>query len=57
MNIVVAITGATGAIYGVKLLRALKALNVTTHLVISKWGGKNISTRNGLFIRAVKKIC
>ena len=43
MNIVVAITGATGAIYGVKLLRALKALNVTTHLVISKWGEKTLA--------------
>ena len=34
-RIVVGITGASGAIYGVRLLRALDAMAVETHLVIT----------------------
>lgn len=37
-RLVVAITGASGAIYGVKLLQLLNKRNVETHLVISKAG-------------------
>jgi len=36
-RIVVGITGATGAIYAIRLLEALKSLGIETHLVISKW--------------------
>lgn len=36
-RIIVAMTGATGAILGIRLLLALRTLNVETHLVISKW--------------------
>ena len=35
-RMVVGITGATGIIYGVRLLEALKAVGVETHLVMSK---------------------
>ena len=42
MKIVVAITGASGAILGVRLLTALNELeNVETHLVISDWEKDN----------------
>jgi 4-hydroxy-3-polyprenylbenzoate decarboxylase len=34
----VGITGATGAIYGVRALERLRALGVETHLVLSRWG-------------------
>jgi flavin prenyltransferase len=37
-RIVVALTGATGAIYGVRALERLRDAGVETHLVISKWG-------------------
>ena len=33
--IVIAITGASGVIYGVELLKALKELNIETGLLIS----------------------
>jgi len=36
MNLTVAITGASGVIYGKRLLEVLKQKNVETHLVISK---------------------
>jgi flavin prenyltransferase len=37
-RMVVGITGATGIIYGVRLLEILRALDVETHLVVSKAG-------------------
>ncbi len=43
MRIVVAITGASGAIFGVRTLQALKAASVETHLVTSKWARTTIA--------------
>lgn len=40
--VVVGITGATGAIYGITLLQELSRLGVESHLVISEWGEKTI---------------
>jgi 4-hydroxy-3-polyprenylbenzoate decarboxylase len=43
MRLVVAITGATGAIYGIRLLEVLKAYpEVETHLLISRPGKRTI---------------
>lgn len=44
---VVGISGASGAIYGVRLLEALKKQGVHTHLVVSKWGMENIRLELG----------
>ena len=41
-RIVVGITGATGVIYGVRLLEVLKDLNIEAHLILSDAGKKNI---------------
>lgn len=37
-RIVVGITGATGIIYGVRLLKVLRALGIETHLIVTKAG-------------------
>ena len=42
MRLVVAITGASGVIYGIRMLEVLKKLKVETHLIMSEWGRKNI---------------
>jgi len=42
MRIIIGITGATGAIYGVRLLERLREAGVDTHLVISKWGARTL---------------
>lgn len=43
MEIVVGVTGATGTIYAMNLLRALKATGkVNTHLIMSDWAKKNL---------------
>jgi 4-hydroxy-3-polyprenylbenzoate decarboxylase len=36
-RIIVGITGASGAIYGVRLLERLRELDVETHLIATKW--------------------
>lgn len=41
-RIIVAITGATGVIYGIRLLEALSDLRVETHLILSGQGAENI---------------
>lgn len=42
LPLVVAITGATGVIYGIELLRALRDLKICTHLVLSESAVRNI---------------
>ena len=41
-RIIVGITGATGVIYGVRLLERLREARVETHLVISRWGARTL---------------
>lgn len=48
MEIVVAVTGATGAVYAVRLMEALKAVShVRTHLILSAWGEKTLNLETG----------
>jgi 4-hydroxy-3-polyprenylbenzoate decarboxylase len=42
LRLVVAITGASGVVYGIRALEVLKKLHVETHLIISEWGAKNV---------------
>src|SRR5260370_39253091 len=41
-RLVVGITGATGSIFGIRLLQALRKSGVETHLIVSKWGGRTL---------------
>ena len=36
------ITGATGTIYGVRLLQMLGGSGIETHLVMSRWGARTL---------------
>ena len=42
MRLIVALSGATGSIYGIRLLECLRAAGVETHLVISRWGVRTL---------------
>ena len=42
MRLIVGMTGATGAIYGVRLLERLREAGAETHLVISRWGARTL---------------
>ncbi len=41
-KLIVAITGATGAIYGIRMLEMLRDAAIETHLVISPWGRRTL---------------
>lgn len=48
MRLVVGMTGATGAVFGVRLLEALREIEgVETHLVISKWARTTLKLETG----------
>ncbi|GAA0320208.1 UbiX family flavin prenyltransferase [Actinoallomurus spadix] len=53
MRLVVAMTGATGAIIGVRLLAALRDLGVETHLVVSRWARATIAEETPYTVREV----
>ena len=57
MRLIVAITGSSGAIYGVRLLEALRAARkVEVHLVISKAGRLTLALETGRKVRDVEKL-
>jgi 4-hydroxy-3-polyprenylbenzoate decarboxylase len=41
-KIIVGITGATGTIFGVRLLQILEGTGIETHLVMSAWGARTL---------------
>jgi 4-hydroxy-3-polyprenylbenzoate decarboxylase len=41
-KLIVGITGATGTIFGVRLLQILESTGVETHLVMSKWAARTL---------------
>src|SRR5579859_2468687 len=42
IRLIVGITGATGTIFGVRLLQVLQQAKVETHLVLSNWGARTL---------------
>jgi 4-hydroxy-3-polyprenylbenzoate decarboxylase len=57
MRLVVAITGSSGAIYGIRLLEALRAAAaVEVHLILSKAGKLTIGLETGRSIREVEAL-
>ncbi|MFY7942641.1 MAG: UbiX family flavin prenyltransferase [Burkholderiaceae bacterium] len=55
-RIVVGITGATGALYGVRLLERLKSIGAQTHLVASPAGVLNVHHELGLDRKALEAL-
>jgi 4-hydroxy-3-polyprenylbenzoate decarboxylase len=41
-RLIVAMTGATDAVFGIRLLSALKECGVESHLILSKWAQRTI---------------
>jgi flavin prenyltransferase len=52
-RLIVGMTGASGAVLGIRLLDALRALPVETHLVLSQWARATIETETGYSVRQV----
>lgn len=56
MRIVIAISGASGAIYGIKLLEALRKIGIETDLVLSDWAKKTITIETDYSVEDVIKL-
>jgi flavin prenyltransferase len=56
MRLIVAITGSSGVIYGIKMLEVLLDLKMETHLVLSEWGKRNIRIETDKTIDYVKSL-
>lgn len=56
MRIVIAMTGATGAVLGIRLLEALGQLGVETHLVLSEWARATIKIETDMSVVDVRAL-
>ena len=56
MKLIVGITGATGTIFGVRVLELLKDTGVESHLVISKWGARTLVHETSHTVEYVKAL-
>ena len=59
-RLIIGMTGSTGAIFGIRLLEALKSSPIETHLIISKWAQRTIEheTRYKVEdVRALANVC
>ena len=56
MRLIIAITGSTGVIYGIKMLEILKEKGIETHLIMSEWAQKCISMETEHDVEYVKSL-
>lgn len=55
-RLIVAITGATGAIYGIRLLEMLREAGVESHLIISTWGKRTLLHETSYTVDQVQRL-
>jgi 4-hydroxy-3-polyprenylbenzoate decarboxylase len=55
-RMIIAITGASGVIYGIHMLRAMQKTPYETHLIISESGSRNIEIETGLNPDEIKQM-
>ena len=55
-KLIVGITGATGTIFGVRLLQILEGTGVETHLVMSKWGMRTLLHETPYKVEEVERL-
>jgi 4-hydroxy-3-polyprenylbenzoate decarboxylase len=55
-RLIVGITGASGSIYGVRLLERAQALGVETHLVLSRWGARTLVHETPYTVEQVQRL-
>ncbi len=56
MRLIVGISGATGAIYGIRLLEVLQTLGVEVHLLLTEAGKKTIRLETDYELQAIEKL-
>lgn len=56
MKLIIGITGATGAILGIRLLELLKDTEIETHLVMSPWAAQTIKLETNYTLKEVEAL-
>ena len=56
-KLIVGMTGASGSIFGVRLLQVLADTDVEVHLVISKWAQQTLEHETTLTLNDLRKLC
>lgn len=56
MKLIIGMSGATGAIFGIRLLEMLKETDVESHLVMSTWAAATIEHETPYTVREVEKL-
>ncbi|MFL6417060.1 MAG: UbiX family flavin prenyltransferase [Bryobacteraceae bacterium] len=56
MRLIVGITGASGAIFGIRALEILKSLGVETHLVATRWARTTIAHETSYTLEQVEAL-
>ena len=55
-KIVIGFSGASGIIYGIRLIEILHSINIETYLIISEWAKKNIEIETDKTLEYVKSL-
>src|SRR6267143_6759838 len=55
-RLIVGITGASGTIFGVRLLQMLQGSGVETHLIMSKWGARTLIHETDYTVEQVERM-
>lgn len=52
-RLIVAITGASGSLYGIRVLQLLQGTDIEAHLIVSKWGARTLQHETGWALKDV----
>jgi len=55
-RVIVGITGASGTIFGVRLLERLREAEIETHLVMSQWGARTLVHETSYTVQQVQEL-
>src|SRR5882724_9960394 len=55
-GMIVGITGATGSIFGIRLLQTLREASVEAHLIVSKWGAHTLAHETSYTLDEVQQM-
>lgn len=55
-RLVVGMTGATGVIFGVRLLEVLQTADIESHLIVSKWAQQNLTHETDYSIDTIRAL-
>ena len=55
-RLIVGITGATGTIFGVRILEALRSQDIETHLILSRWGARTLIHETPYLVKQLEEL-